>query len=227
MGTELRALLPISGNFFFTHAKDAYHRIPPKPTFTTGGQTEALTSIVFAASALEAFINELADFTTQPVYAESPEPPLPAFAGLMEELEKSRASIVSKFWLGKWVLSAMPYDKGAQPYQDFALLIELRNTLVHSRSLDKLDLDSTTGAWVRTIDTPAPAIISKLASKHILAEFTKSAVAWPTLLTTKATAQWACNAASAIVLSFLESLPNGKYSNFIRKMYYEKFSGVE
>jgi hypothetical protein len=226
MGTELRVLLPLSGNVFFTHAKNACQRIPALPTLTTSGQTEALTSIVFAASALEAFINELADFTGQPIYAEQPEPPLPAFAGLMEELEKSRASIVSKFWLGKWILSSVPYDKGAQPYQDFALLIKLRNTLVHSRSLDKLDYDSGTGAWIRTIETPAPTVMSKLASKHILAESTISTLTWPTLLTTKATAQWACNAASAIVLSILDILPNGRYSNFIRKMYYDKFSPV-
>ena len=191
-------------------------------------QMEALTAIVFAATALEAFINEVADFAAQPLSREPAEPSCIAFAGLMEELEKSRASIVSKFWLGKWVLTAAPYDKGVPPYQDFALLIELRNTLVHSRSLDKLDYCDDEVGFVRTVETEAPAVITKLASKHILAELPgPSAVAWTTLVTTKATARWACNAASAMALSFLEMFPKSRYGDLMRRFYGNDFADVE
>jgi hypothetical protein len=222
-----RALVPIAGKMF-KHARSAYQRIPSTPSIRTGRQMEALTAIVFAATSLEAFINEIADLAAQPLYPEPPEPSFVAFAGLMEELEKSRASIVSKFWLGKWVLTAAPYDKGAPPYQDFALLIELRNTLVHSRSLDKLDYYDDEVGFVRTVETEAPTVITKLASKHILAELPgPSAVAWITLITTKATARWACNAASALVLSFLEMIPKSRYGDLMRRFYENDFSDVE
>lgn len=109
---------------------------------------EALTSIVFATVALEAFINELADFPAE--FPDSIEPVIATFAGLMQELEKSRASIASKFWLGRWVFASTPYDKGKEPYQSFGLLIELRNALVHSHSLSKLNYDSSTGRFAKT-----------------------------------------------------------------------------
>lgn len=188
---------------------------------------EALTVIVFSATALEAFINELADLAAQPLFRDPPEPCFVAFAGLVEELEKSRASIMSKFWFGKWALTAAPYDKGAQPYQDFALLIELRNTLIHSRSLDKLDYHAGVG-FVRTTEAELPAVITKLASKHVLAELPgQSAVTWTTLVTTKATARWACNAASAMALSFLEMIPQSRYGEVMRRFYDNDFSNVE
>src|SRR5260370_15503039 len=219
----LRALVPISG-FLFRHATSAYERIPGGPTSRTPAQNEALTSIVFAAAALEAFINELADFAHEPIYSEPIDPTLVIFAGLIEELEKSRASTLSKFWFGRWALTAMPYDKGAQPYQDLALLMDLRSTLVHPKVLDRLDQDlNELPRFTRSVEPPT--IISKLESKCILAESpTGSALSWIGLITTKATARWACDTASAIALSFLEGLPKGQHSDFVRQFYSRSFA---
>jgi hypothetical protein len=218
----LRALVPISG-FLFGHATDAYERIPATQTSRTPGNNEALTSIVFATAALEAFINELADFAKEPLYSEPLDPVFAAFAGLMEELEKSRASTLSKFMFGKWALSATPYDKGAQPYQDLNLLLDLRNTLVHPKFLDRLDQNSNEIAgYTRSVDPPA--IITKLESKCILAESpTGSALPWIALITTKAAARWACDTSSAIVFSFLEALPKCRHSDFVRRVYSQSF----
>jgi hypothetical protein len=217
-----RALVPVSA-VLFRHATSAYERIPATPTPRAPAQHEALTSIVFAAAALEAFINELADFSNESVYSEPLDPIYIAFAGLIEELEKSRASTASKFWLGKWVLTAKPYDKGAQPYQDFVLLLDLRNTLVHARFLDRLEQDpNEPGGYTRSVGPPA--IISKLESKGILAESPISAMSWGGQITTKATARWACDTASAIVISFLEGLPKCRHSDFVRRFYSQSFA---
>lgn len=219
----LRALVPISA-FLFRHAADAYKRIPATPTLRSPGNHEALTSIVFATAALEAFINELADFANEPLYSEPLDPTFAAFAGLMEELEKSRASTLSKFWFGKWSLSATSYDKGAQPYQDLALLLDLRNALVHPKFLDRLDQESDEmPGYTRSVDPPT--VITKLESKCILAETPSgSALTWIALITTKATARWACNTSSAIVLSFLEALPKSRHSDFVRRFYSQSFT---
>src|ERR1700730_13116987 len=125
----------LNAGLLFNHAKNACERIAETPGLRIGGQTDALTAIVFAAASLEAFIYEFTDLVNQ--LDVEPGAHFTAFASLMEELEKSRASIESKFSLGRWVFAAAPYDKGALPYQDFALLIDLRNALIHLRALDK------------------------------------------------------------------------------------------
>ena len=55
---------------------------------------------------------------------------------MLGEAEKSRTSIESKYHLEEFVLSGEPFDKGANPFQTFALLIDARNLIVHAKPLE-------------------------------------------------------------------------------------------
>ena len=100
--------------------------------FREGGQQPALTSIVFSVVSLEAFLNEVADIALE-FYAD---PAISLFVDFMVDAEKSRASLESKFVLSRWILAGQKFDRGSQPYQDFALLLGLRNDLVHFKATE-------------------------------------------------------------------------------------------
>ena len=64
----------------------------------------------------------------------SPAPPEAAtFAQIMGDAEEDHASIDFKLRLAHWIVTGRPMDKGSKPYQDFALLMRLRNDLVHTK----------------------------------------------------------------------------------------------
>src|SRR6516162_4060301 len=78
----------------------------------------AFISIAFSAAALEAFINERAEWAAQ-ICEFAPQPEVArTFANVMRDAEKSRASVQSKFQLARWVLRREAYDQGTNPYQD-------------------------------------------------------------------------------------------------------------
>jgi hypothetical protein len=53
---------------------------------------------------------------------------------LLEQLEKDRVQARSKYLLASKLLPGHALDPGAPPYQDFSLLIDLRNALAHPRA---------------------------------------------------------------------------------------------
>ena len=89
---------------------------------------KAIVSVVFAASALEAFMNEIvatsAALLKSGKYSNDR---IKAFSQLASELEESKASVRYKFILAKWILSGVPFDKGSAPFQDFSALVDVRN----------------------------------------------------------------------------------------------------
>ena len=42
-----------------------------------------------------------------------------------------RASLLSRLALSNWILTGKSVDRSSSPFQDFALLVGLRNDLVH------------------------------------------------------------------------------------------------
>ena len=132
----------------------------------TGGHKDSLVSVVFAAAALEAFLNETAYLAGGKNSLRAPQPAVvSAFAQVMEDAEESRAQIQSKFQLSNLVLTGKTYDKGAAPFQDFADLIAVRNLLMHGNSNERFS---------RVDDKPVlinPAtVVDRLSSKNVLHE---------------------------------------------------------
>jgi len=167
--------------------------------FREGGQQSALTSIVFSVVALEAFLNEVTD--TALVYYS--DPTISMFVDFMDDAEKSRASLESKFVLSRWILAGGKFDRGTQPYQDFALLISLRNDLVHFKATEAVPTSLTP-------EEIHEKLINKFRNKNILADDLYVGISWTYLIETKAVAGWACKTASQMVVDFYENMPKGK-----------------
>jgi hypothetical protein len=128
-----------------------------------GGHKEALVSLVFAAASLEAFLNEsvyLAEnIRNAPTIVST-------FAQVMADAEESKAQIQAKFQLRNLVLTGKSHDKGSPPYQDFADLFAVRNSLMHGKSNELfLTVTGKPGVMLNPV-----AVMERLSSKNILHE---------------------------------------------------------
>ena len=169
--------------------------VPPRES----GNPDACVAILFSSAALEAFANEVGYIARGPVWTD---PEIKSLGHLFEELEMS-ASIQSKFLLLRALLAKKPYDKGASPYQDFSLLIALRNELVH-RKAEQYEVD----LFQAPLSTNA--LLERLRSKNITAEpRTNRPQVWGLFLAieTPAVARWAVSAAAAMIKDIAAAAP--------------------
>jgi hypothetical protein len=191
-------------------------------------QREALASILLAFFSTEAFINELGQLAE---FVARDRADLPGWiatlASILEEAENSRSPIESKYVLAHFILTGRPFDRAAQPFQDFALLTDVRNVLVHRKPLDaRLEKDeSGVYKWSE------PKLMRQLQSAKIIqatdslrkaAERNKA----DTLIadavgqvSTQAVAAWACRTAAAIVNAIIDGIPSGSFRALVETMY--------
>ena len=98
----------------------------------SGSKEDALSIIIFAASAIEAYLNELGEVSDTFGRASGDEI-LKTLSVVLKDAEDSRLPTTTKCMLAKKFMTGINYDRGANPYQNFALLIDLRNLLIHSK----------------------------------------------------------------------------------------------
>jgi|HubBroStandDraft_2_1064218.scaffolds.fasta_scaffold73442_1 hypothetical protein len=166
---------------------------------------DALVSIVLATISTEAFINELHNGAEAQSGAAAPGW-INALGYMLGEAEKSRASIESKYQLARFILTGQPFDRGVSPSQDFALLISVRNLIVHAKPQDakvRRDADGKL-VWVE------PNIMCRLQGSRVLGVSESLRNAASTLgadtivsdmlaeISTHSVAQWACKAAAGL-----------------------------
>lgn len=192
------------------------------------GAMDALESVVFSVAALEGFINEAAELASHSVPPELGGTPqsIATFAALLLEAEKSRAGLGLKFQLARQSLLGETYDVSRLPYQDFALLVDLRNVLIHYRSLETFEPNPG------GIPTFNPArILDRLRAKNVTAEFegedevqSQVITSWLNRISTIAVARWSCRTASAMVISVLDALPECYFRDQMESLYRTPFS---
>lgn len=162
-----------------------------------------LVAIVFSAAACETFINEVVSSAR---LAPNKNEHAEEFAHIMESLEDSRANIKIKFMLAKRILCGRAYRKGEQPFQDFALLENVRNHVMHGK-LSELKFKQGTAGFPTEDLHPS---LKKMESLNILAEFpgATNVVAGSVLrLSTPAVAAWAHRSARRIIDDLVDSIP--------------------
>jgi len=141
------------------------------------------------------------------------------FARLFEEVERSHGSLQLKFQRARYAFTGEAYNTGALPFQDFALLVDLRNSLMHYKSPESFHVDAN---GVLTY-TPAK-ILQRLRSKDILAEREPSVTAsWLLAIATVAMARWSCESAAAMVASLLSILPESHFKEQMEFFYRQPF----
>jgi hypothetical protein len=186
-----------------------------------GGKQATLVSLVFAETALEAFLNESIELSYDWSHSTKEPQMVSSFAQLMSDFEKSRIPLESRFQLAHWLLAGRAYDKGAQPYQDFALLMRIRNALLHYKPDPALRIPGEEELY----GTPnSNSALDSLRSKNILAELPAvTQASWILIVGTRAVAEWACHTASQMVLDFLAKLPQSGWADTLKICYGTSF----
>jgi hypothetical protein len=177
---------------------------------------------------IETFMNELVFHATQFV-SRKPAPPLQAFADVLTEMEESKAQIKTKIQMGKYILTGEPFDKGKNPYQDFDLLVNLRNEIMHQKAHEELVFDEQGSEKISKRKILKPFEDRKLLGK-ILYEGQEAQLNWLSEISTRAMAVWACNAAAGMLNAMLEaSVKAGDpvLSHILKRVYQQDFQSVE
>jgi hypothetical protein len=92
------------------------------------------------------------------------------------------------------------FDKGSQPFQDFLILMTVRNNLMHPKPLDQFD-DSG------RVMVPPSYVRDFELRKMTYERDADTSVSWLNLLETEKIASWACRAAIEIILSVISIAP--------------------
>jgi hypothetical protein len=160
----------------------------------------SFVAILFSAFALEAWVNDLLDN----VQCEDPywsPPETKTLAAFADQLEGRGSSIELRIQLIAAGLTGKAMDAGRQPYQDFALLIRIRNMLVHAKP-EHFESDSS--------QNEPHAILRKLEERGVF-ELERAGVVnlLHGTLTIPAVGRWAYGAAIRMVEALGEMLPQG------------------
>ncbi|MBD2426640.1 hypothetical protein [Phormidium sp. FACHB-1136] len=186
----------IDSNHFFEIAKNGYRKA--SEGFEIQRQHDAIVAIVFSAFTLEAFINELLAIAKNVKESGVNESSLDLLINAIEENDGYK-STQNKFFLASQALESQ-FDKGQNPYQDFADLFRLRDCLVHLKPEDLIEAsDNQESRFL------GRRLARKLRSKGIVQQYT-SIESITLLISTAKAAKWACKTASNMANTILDQI---------------------
>ena len=163
---------------------------------------DAIVAILLAAAASEGFINEVAELYI-PKRLDSHLPvSLVAFGTKIQEMEQAYASTLDKYSAGAFMLSGAEFDKGKNPYQDFALLFAVRNAVMHIKAIDQagpIEDEKMTFTMPKVVRCLQQKKLARPSSKDVGAS-------WYDALQTDRLASWACSSSLQMILAILAML---------------------
>lgn len=181
-----------------------------------------LVAIVFSALAVEAFLNELTildGWTSREIPSlVALDDRLKALQRVLKLAEEGNLQAPSKLHLAHEILG-QKLENGRQPFQDYYLLKQLRDSIVHSKPTSvQMTRDPIEFRPVRE------KLLLSLQSRGLLShDITKSARGFLDWLDNRSLARWATRAASGIVLKTIEALPEGQFKE-AAALFYREFS---
>jgi DNA-binding phage protein len=177
----------------FLLAIAAYKRTAWAKNDLEDNQPDALAAILFAAATLEATINEFPDMIR--AFAQAGDAEMLTLGRLLDAAERSRAQTVEKYRIALRHFGRGA-DEGRRPFQDFALLFSIRDTIAH-RKPERI-----------VAGKPHKLVLQLRTYKLVRRKPDYPMQSWSSEIQTRAVARWAC--ASAIEMGHLigASLPD-------------------
>ena len=205
-------------NWLLSYAAESARRCETDGNIPAKGESEptqkdALSSLLFSAAAVEAFINELTSECQRAAQAESADPILIRFAWGLRAAEDSNATTKHKFELADLLLTGSPPDRGTQVFSDFKVLFGLRNDIMHIKR------PSTIGVTDNADSSQIPSRVTYLIDRKLTRQMPDGyRTHWLIHLMTPRVAWWACNAASSICTHVARHIPDERISASYTKM---------
>jgi hypothetical protein len=171
---------------------------------------DALSAILFSAIAAEAFINELPEAASRDAYdVRNLQVPavtvLENLAATLNAMEQARERIQDKYHAARKILTGQGFHRDRAPFQDFDMLVKLRNDLVHPRHLD-----STTA---RGHTEPTSPVVRDLRQRGLTCTRGRrrgdpmGGMSWLSELYCGRMATWAHKAACDVIRELIVALP--------------------
>jgi hypothetical protein len=158
---------------------------------------QALVAILFAAAAVEGFLNDIMEFAA---FAKR-DPQANTLHVLLSEAEQQKAQVALKFQIINSVCRGTTLPRGDKLYQDFDLLFKLRNDLVHIRPGK-----ARSGFWGPTERKPHKAADRLIARGIVSGEQVERAHSWLEIVTNQSVAEWACATAVEIATAVYQMI---------------------
>lgn len=175
-----------------------------KQVHPRGYTPDAITAVVMAAAATEAFINEIVAMADVVFGATDGIAPGAAvinnLAKLGEEIETNKGTIKLKYLIAALALSGKVFDTGSQPYQDFSLLVSLRNEIMH--------LSNHGATKEGGLQRSPPGAVKVLSNRKLTTDSIEdNLVGWFVTIQTSKVAEWAYNSAKRIIEHVVNMVP--------------------
>ena len=196
-----------------TGCQDMIYRAKIAAQMVSGGHRTGVNAIIFSAIAAEAFPNDFVGWCT-PIMAfkQKYEKHIAASVQLLRQAESDRMQVKTKYQMMYYALCGEPIETGNKPYQDFALLIDLRNDLVHHK-VDVVETKSNSLLHENRIKKLFSSLIQR---KLLIRKEDQMPCDWKIVIDeSPAVAHWAVASAQAIISEMIKKLPEGE----IRTMY--------
>lgn len=177
---------------------------------------ESLVAIMFSCAALESFINE----SYEPIRYLKRDDILPGiieYATMMQAMVLGREQLKCKYDKALLHFSGTSQHKGAQPYQDFKILVNIRNSVLHNKP------DTFTKKFNTNEPPPLkqindhPKFIRQLKSNKII-DNTDFHCNWIDLIMSEKVSQWAFSTTNKMIGKLISSAPPGKFCNDLRRI---------
>jgi hypothetical protein len=143
----------VSWAMMYRLAEAAYNR-------STSDPREAISCIILSAIGFEAFFNE---FLERAGKAEASEPDsVKVFYSVGSRMEQQHASLLAKLEIAYFTFRGREIARGNRPFQDFQLLVVLRNALVHQKP-EIMTID-----WLGEDDPEEHKLVTALSSRGLI-----------------------------------------------------------
>jgi hypothetical protein len=130
------------------------------------------------------------------------------FADFLNELDDAHTSLKDKYFLAHWLLCDKKLSRGTNLYQDFSLLIDIRNALVHLKP-DKVSVKNKIDNILKRLDD------RNLLSKGLIPPYkSDKRTTWVFYISNSNAAKWACNTAVSMIEGFWKETPDDRVKQF-------------
>ncbi len=193
----------LSGSTLFELARKAYERLETDPS-------ESIAALVFAAMSIESFLNDMVEIAARFSAVNHRFEEIRAFASLLSDLEQQKAQMGLKVQTAYYIFQKAQLDKGALPYQDFDLLLDIRHAMVHSKP-EKVDWPTDV-----TDEFKPHKYVKRLADRGVIPlPSPKAPPQWKTLISRPEVARWSCNVAAQMVSFLIDLVPSGDFKQLL------------
>jgi len=216
--TVNRGVLVLSARRLFYIARNAAEQ-------SKDFDNNCVIAVVFAAASIEALMNEVTEWVDFEIPEEEDAgdriiPEVKAFSGVIKEAEQCRVPLGVKFLLASALLTGHSYEKGSEPFQDFAVLMRVRDAVMHLKP-SVMMYDGET-SWME-----AGKVLRELEQRKLVTRREPRVAAdLLTQISNPAVARWAVGAAADMAQSFVRLFP-GHIGESLLSDYGDDFKGPQ